>query len=127
MHWDKDSGFYPIYELFRSAHIIFSDTAIYRKHSDIYRRRCVLQQFHFGQEVSFGLAYLLRSGFLAPMPVVQVAGVEDAPALEVYQERDAYVRGAECFDADMLILVDVTFINIGSIFCRSATMFQNIL
>ena len=43
VHGYKDSGFYPIYELFRSAHIIFSDTAIYRKHSDIYRRGCVLQ------------------------------------------------------------------------------------
>ncbi len=36
----------------------------------IYGRCSLLQSSHFGQKVTFGLAYFLRSRFLAPVPVV---------------------------------------------------------
>ena len=45
----------------------------------------MLQGFYFCEKVAFGLAYFLRGGLFAPVPVVQVAGVEQADALQVYQ------------------------------------------
>ena len=32
VHRCKYSGFYPFHELFRTAHVIFSDAAVHRKH-----------------------------------------------------------------------------------------------
>ena len=126
MHWCKYSGFYSFHELFRTAHVIFSDAAVHRKHGYVYQRGLLLQDFYFCEKVAFGLAYFLRGGLFAPVPVVQVAGVEQADALQVYQKGDADVGGAEGFDADVPVFVDVTFIYIGGILRRCTPVFQNI-
>src|SRR5699024_7102258 len=81
VHRCKYSGFYSFHELFRTAHIIFSDAAVHRKHGYIYLRSLLSQGFHFCKKVAFGFAYFLGSGFFTPMPVVQIAGMEQADAL----------------------------------------------
>ena len=126
MHRCKYSGFYPFHELFRTAHVIFSDAAVHRKHGYVYQRGLLLQDFYFCEKVAFGLAYFLRGGLFAPVPVVQVAGVEQADALLVYQERDAYIGGAEGFDTDIFVFVDIPLIYVNGIFRRGTPVFQNI-
>lgn len=66
-----------------------------------------MQVLYLCKKVAFRLAYLLRSRLFAPMPVVQVAGMEQADALQIYQERDAYIGGAEGFDTDIFVFVDI--------------------
>ena len=85
-----------------------------------------MQVFYLCKKVAFRLAYLLRSGLFAPMPVVQVAGMEQAYALQIYQERDAYIGGAEGFDTDIFIFVDIPLIYVNGIFRRGTPVFQNI-
>ena len=126
MHRCKYSGFYPFHELFRTAHVIFSDAAVHRKHGYIYPGSLLLQVFYLCKKVAFRLAYLLRSGLFAPMPVVQVAGMEQAYALQIYQERDAYIGGAEGFDTDIFVFVDIPLIYVNGIFRRGTPVFQNI-
>ena len=98
VHRYKYSDFYSFHELFCSTHIIFSDTAVHRKHGYIYGRCSLLQLSHFGQKVTFGLAYFLRSRFLAPVPVVQVAGMKNALICDIEQKRNADVGRTEGFD-----------------------------
>ena len=116
VHRYKYSDFYSFHELFCSTHIIFSDTAVHPKHGYIYGRCSLLQLSHFGQKVTFGLAYFLRSRFLAPVPVVQVTGMEQPSALQVYQEGDTHIGRTEGLDTDMFVFVGVALIDVGGIF-----------
>ena len=86
----------------------------------------LLQVFYLCKKVAFRLAYLLWSGLFAPMPVVQVAGMEQAYALQIYQERDAYIGGAEGFDTDIFVFVDIPLIYVNGIFRVARRCFQNI-
>ena len=83
VHGHKDTGFYPFYELEGATHVVTAHPTVYGEEGHIDGRRFLLQVADFGQVVAFGLANFLRSGFLAPVPVVQVAGMEEADALHV--------------------------------------------
>ena len=83
-----------------------------------------MQVFYLCKKVAFRLAYLLRSRLFAPMPVVQVAGMEQAHALQIYQERDAYIGGAEGFDTDIFVFVDIPLIYVNGIFRRGTPVFR---
>ena len=100
VHRYKDSSFYPFHELFRTSHIIFSDAVVHWKHGYIYRWGGLLKAFHFGKEVTFRFPDFLRSGFFAPMPVIQVSGMDEPDTLQVNEKRDTYIRGTECFDTE---------------------------
>lgn len=83
VHGHKDTGFYPFYELEGTAHVVTAHPAVYGEEGNVDGRRFLLQVADFGQVVAFGLADFLRGRFLAPVPVVQVAGMEEADALHV--------------------------------------------
>ena len=79
--------------------------------------RCLLLQVsHLCKKVAFRLAYFLRSRFLAPVPVVQVTGMEQPLALQVYQEGDTHIGGTEGLDTDIFVFVGVALIDIDGIF-----------
>lgn len=83
VHGHKDTGFYPFHELEGATHVGTAHPTVYGEEGHIDGGCHLLQVAHFGQVVAFGLADFLRSGFLAPVPVVQVAGMEEADALHV--------------------------------------------
>ena len=60
------------------------------------------------------------------MPVVQVAGMENTPILQVKQERTADIRWAESIDTNCLVFVCFSFFNIESIFGFGTMGFQDI-
>ena len=56
------------------------------------------------------------------MPVVQVAGMEQPSALQVYQEGDTHIGRTEGLDTDMFVFVGVALIDVGGIFrCGGAS------
>lgn len=126
VHGYKYSGFYLFDELFGAFHIIFSHPAVYGKHDNADEGNLLPDEAHFCQEVSFGFAYLLRGGLFAPMPVVEVARMEKGRALQVDEEGDAHVGGAERTHAQRVVYVLFSFIYIDGVVRLGAMVLENI-
>lgn len=126
VHGYKYSSFYSFDELLGAFHIIFSHSAVDGEHYQIDGRSRFPEKFYFCQKVAFGFAYLLFGRLFAPMPIVEVTGMEDTFPLQMNQEGDAYVRRTESLNAQCIIFVLLTFINIDRIFTLCPMMLQDI-
>ena len=91
MHGSKSRGLYPLNELSGSTHIVGTDAAVHGKHGDVYGRCSLLYVFYFGQEIAISFSHVLWGRFITPVPVIQVAGMENTSVLQVYQKGNARI------------------------------------
>ena len=76
MHGSKYSGFNSFDKLFGSPHVVPTHPSVYGEHSYIHQWGGLKDGFQFGQKVTLGFADFFGCGFFIPMPVVEVAGME---------------------------------------------------
>ena len=126
VHRHKGSGFYRIYKLRCSAHVVAPHAPIYREEGHIHLGCLTLQVAQLGQIVAFSFAYLFGSRFFAPVPVVQIAGVEQTHTLQVDEERDAYIGRSEGLDLQLPIVVAVAFMQVGGCFAGRTAVAQDV-
>ena len=123
MHGDEQADTETLDELTTAKGIAIADATVYGKHHDVEAVRYLAYVFQLAQElllVSYRVKHLLkfkavhllaRHGIRQELgvPVVQVAGMEDAPALRLDYPRHPAVGTARCAYTDYAILPRAAF------------------